>query len=57
MYLVTKHTSVSEILELPENGEGDGRPNVDVEAYRSRNIPVRGLECEEGPDLGRSWAK
>ena len=62
VYLVTENTSVSGIPELPEDGKGDSRPNVDVEAYRSRSIPdevnaVRGLESQYGPDLARAWAE
>lgn len=62
MYLVMEHTSVFGIPELPEDDKGDSRPNVDVEAYRSRSIPdevdaVRGLESQYGPDLARAWAE
>ena len=55
-------TSVPGVPQLPEDGEGDGRPNVDVKADRRSSIPddvdrVSVLKAKEGPDLSHAWAE
>ena len=62
MTFIAKNSGVSGVPKFPENGEGDGRPNVDVEADRRWGIPnevdgVRWLQPQEGPDLCRASAK
>lgn len=59
---VTEDTSVPGVPQLPEDGEGDGRPSADVEANRSRSIPdevdgERDLKAQAGPNLSRAWAE
>lgn len=54
--LIAKDTGIAGVPNIPQDGEGDGRPDVEVEAARCDDFPNKvdggwDVEAEEQPHL------